>query len=141
VHHNMAITEFFLDDCPDSNRLLKILGDFKRRSEELACASREQADSANGVGNSAHSGSRGSGALLPFSSTHNASTYGDEFDTTIITFNMAVILYHLHDYESALSVLDPLYRNIEPMDEPTALHVCFLLLDITLALQDATKAV
>jgi hypothetical protein len=25
----MAITEFFLDDCPDSNRLLKILGDFK----------------------------------------------------------------------------------------------------------------
>ena len=29
----------------------------------------------------------------------------------------AVILYHLHDYESALSVLDPLYRNIEPMDE------------------------
>jgi hypothetical protein len=60
----------------------------QRRSEELACASREQADSANGVGNSAHSGSRGSGALLPFSSTHNASTYGDEFDTTIITFNM-----------------------------------------------------
>jgi hypothetical protein len=25
----MAITEFFLDGCPDSNRLLKILGDFK----------------------------------------------------------------------------------------------------------------
>jgi len=33
-----------------------------------------------------------------------------------------------------------LYRNIEPIDETTALHVCFLLLDITLALQDATKA-
>ncbi|PWZ26549.1 Protein DETOXIFICATION 43 [Zea mays] len=29
AHHNMAITEFFLDGCPDSNRLLKILGDFK----------------------------------------------------------------------------------------------------------------
>jgi len=141
VHHNMAITESFLDSCPDSNKLLKILGDVKRRSEELSCASREQADSANGVGNNAPSGSRGSGIVLPFSATHNASTYGDEFDTTIITFNMAVILYHLHDYESALSVLDPLYRNIEPMDETTALHVCFLLLDITLALQDATKAV
>ncbi|KAL5657723.1 hypothetical protein ACJX0J_030886, partial [Zea mays] len=140
VHHNMAITKAFLDGCPDSNRLLKILCDAKRRSEELACATREQADSANGVGNSAPSGSRGSGVALPFSATHNVSTYGDEFDTTIITFNMAVILYHLHDYESALSVLDPLYRNIEPMDETTALHVCFLLLDITLALQDATKA-
>ncbi|ONM32249.1 uncharacterized protein [Zea mays] len=29
AHHNMAITEFFLDGFPDSNRLLKILGDFK----------------------------------------------------------------------------------------------------------------
>ena len=36
----------------------------QRRSEELACASREQADSANGVGNNAPSGSRGSGMPL-----------------------------------------------------------------------------
>ncbi|CAN6203933.1 unnamed protein product [Urochloa humidicola] len=140
VHHNMAITQSFLDGCPDPERLLKILGDVKKRSEDLACASREQADSANGVGNSASSGSRGSGMASPYSAAHNTSTYGDEFDTTIITFNMAVILYHLRDYESAVSVLDPLYRNIEPIDETTALHVCFLLLDITLALQDATKA-
>ncbi|KAF8656508.1 hypothetical protein HU200_060677 [Digitaria exilis] len=140
VHHNMAITESFLDGCPHPERLLKIFGDVKKRSEELACASREQADSANGVGSNASSGSRGSGIVLPYSAAHNASTYGDEFDTTIIAFNTAVILYHLHDYESALSVLDPLYRNIEPIDETTALHVCFLLLDITLAMQDATKA-
>ncbi|XP_062198997.1 uncharacterized protein LOC133901597 [Phragmites australis] len=140
VLHNMAITESFLDGCPDPKSLLKILGDVKRRSEELACASREQADSANGVGSNASSGSRGSGIVPTFSAAHNASTYGDEFDTTIITFNTAVILYHLHDYESALSVLNPLYRNIEPIDETTALHVCFLLLDIALALQDATKA-
>jgi CCR4-NOT transcription complex subunit 10 len=63
----------------------------QRRSEELACATREQADSANGVGNSAPSGSRGSGVALPFSATHNVSTYGDEFDTTIITFNMVCL--------------------------------------------------
>ncbi|XP_062194772.1 uncharacterized protein LOC133897952 [Phragmites australis] len=140
VLHNMAITESFLDGCPDPKRLLKILDDVKKRSKELACASREQADSANGIGNNASSGSRGSGIVPPFPAAHNASTYGDEFDTTIITFNTAVILYHLHDYESALSVLDPLYRNIEPIDETTALNVCFLLLDIALALQDATKA-
>ncbi|KAL6638909.1 hypothetical protein ACP70R_023545 [Stipagrostis hirtigluma subsp. patula] len=152
VLHNMAITESFLDGCPDPKKLLKILGDVKlfwlctgnayilKRSEELAFASREQADSANGVGSNASSGSRGSGIIPPISAAHNATTYGDEFDTTIITFNTAVILFHLHDYESALSVLDPLYRNIEPIDETTALHVCFLLLDIALALQDATKA-
>ncbi|KAJ1288535.1 hypothetical protein BS78_02G096400 [Paspalum vaginatum] len=140
VHHNMAITESYLDGCPDPKRLLKILGDVKKRSEELACAAREQSDSANGAGSNSSSGSRGSGIVLPFSAAHNTSAYGDEFDTTIITFNMAVILYHIHNYESALSVLDPLYRNIEPIDETTALHVSFLLLDITLALQDATRA-
>jgi CCR4-NOT transcription complex subunit 10 len=112
----------------------------QRRSEELACASRQQTDSANGTGNSVSSGSRGSGIIPLISAANNATTYGDEFDTTIITFNTAVILYHLHDYESALSILDPLYRNIEPIDETTALHVCFLLLDITLALQDASNA-
>ncbi|KAK3132509.1 hypothetical protein QOZ80_6AG0523130 [Eleusine coracana subsp. coracana] len=141
VLHNMAITESFLDGCPDPKRLLKILGDVKKRSEELECASREQADSANGVASNASAGSRGTGIVPTFSAVHNVSNYGDEFDTTIITFNTAVILYHLHNYESALSVLDPLFRNIEPIDETTALHVCFLLLDITLALQDATKAV
>lgn len=29
----------------------------------------------------------------------------------------AVILYHLHDYGQALSVLNSLYQNIEPIDE------------------------
>uniref|UniRef100_A0A0E0QMZ0 CCR4-NOT transcription complex subunit 10 n=1 Tax=Oryza rufipogon TaxID=4529 RepID=A0A0E0QMZ0_ORYRU len=140
VLHNMAIAESFLDGCPDPKKLLEILGNVKRRSEELACASRQQTDSANGTGNSVSSGSRGSGIIPLISAANNATTYGDEFDTTIITFNTAVILYHLHDYESALSILDPLYRNIEPIDETTALHVCFLLLDITLALQDASNA-
>ncbi|KAG8049575.1 hypothetical protein GUJ93_ZPchr0009g1823 [Zizania palustris] len=139
VLHNMAITQSFLDGCPDPKKLLEILGNVKRRSEELACASRQQAESVNGMGNSA-SGPRGSGIIPLISAANNAITYGDEFDTTIITFNTAVILYHLHNYESALSILDPLYRNIEPIDETTALHVCFLLLDVTLALQDASKA-
>ncbi|KQJ86920.1 CCR4-NOT transcription complex subunit 10 isoform X1 [Brachypodium distachyon] len=140
VLHNMAIAESFVDGCPYPKKLLGILGNVKKRSDELACASREQSDSANGVGNNASSGPRGGGIVPPISAAHNTTAYGEEFDTTIITFNTALILYHLHDYESALSVLEPLYRNIEPIDETTALHVCFLLLDITLALQDALKA-
>lgn len=63
----------------------------QKRSEDLACAPREQTDSANGVGNNASSGLRGTGIVQPFSTTHNASTYGDEFDTTIITFNTVCI--------------------------------------------------
>uniref|UniRef100_A0A8R7UEP8 CCR4-NOT transcription complex subunit 10 n=1 Tax=Triticum urartu TaxID=4572 RepID=A0A8R7UEP8_TRIUA len=117
VLHNMAIAESFVDGCPDPKKLLEILGNVKIRSDELACASREQADSANGVGNNTSSEPRGSGIAPLISAAHNATAYGDEFDTTIITFNTALILYHLHDYESALSVLEPLYRNIEPIDE------------------------
>lgn len=139
VLHNMAITESFLDGCPDPKKLIEVLRNVKKRSDELACSSREQADSANGVGNNT-SEPRGSGIAPLISAAHNATAYGDEFDTTIITFNTALILYHLHDYETSLSTLEPLYRNIEPIDETTALHVCFLLLDITLALQDASKA-
>jgi CCR4-NOT transcription complex subunit 10 len=53
----------------------------------LACASREQADSANGVASNSSAGSREIGIVPTFSAVHNVSTYGDEFDTTIIKFN------------------------------------------------------
>ncbi|KAB5537458.1 hypothetical protein DKX38_014991 [Salix brachista] len=48
----------------------------------------------------------------------------------------AIIWYHLHEYSKALSVLEPLYHNIEPIEERTALHVCLLLLDVALACQE-----
>ncbi|KQJ96027.1 CCR4-NOT transcription complex subunit 10 [Brachypodium distachyon] len=141
VLHNMAITESFLDGCSDPNKLLEILDKAKKGSEDLASTSREKAESLNGVGINASSGSRGNTIPPQTSGATNAMTaYGDEFDTTIITFNTAAVLYYLHDYSLALSVLEPLYKNIEPIDETTALRVCFLLLDIALALQDATKA-
>lgn len=73
-------------------------------------------------------------------------TYADEFDTSIVTLNtvccplplffifiylfilwgfmysswfifQAVILYALHDYDGALSRLEPLYQNIKSVDE------------------------
>ena len=59
---------------------------WKKRSDELACSSREQVDSANGVGNNT-SEPRGSGIAPLISAALNATAYGDEFDTTIITFN------------------------------------------------------
>lgn len=79
----------------------------------------------------------------------------------------AVILYHLHDYAHALSVLEPLFQNIGPIEEvlcillilftlptifffflsqamgvmqTTAFHICLLLLDTALSSQDAKKA-
>ncbi|GMI89206.1 hypothetical protein like AT5G35430 [Hibiscus trionum] len=135
VLHNIAIAEFFRDGCSDPKKLLEILNNVKKRSEELALASEEQVESGSHVGNKVTSGSKGSG-------TNSAGIiYTDEFDTSVASLNMAIIWFHLHEYAKALSILEPLYQNIEPIDETTALHICHLLLDVVLACHDASKSV
>ncbi|KAF2318091.1 hypothetical protein GH714_041436 [Hevea brasiliensis] len=104
VIHNIAIAEYFHDGCSDTRKLLEVLNNLKKKSEQLAWASGEQVDAGSDAG------------------------------------NKAIIWFHLHEYTKALSVLEPLYHNIEPIDETTALHVCLLLLDVALACQDASKS-
>ncbi|ONK70336.1 uncharacterized protein A4U43_C05F32680 [Asparagus officinalis] len=140
VLHNLAVAEYFRDGCTDPRKLLDVLNKVKKRSEELSHSAGEQVDSAGNLG-STTSGSKGSSNNLhQLSATDASSAYADEFDTSIITLNAAIVLYHLHEYAHALSILEPLYQNIDPIDETTALHVCLLLLDVALASQDAEKA-
>ncbi|XP_022731692.1 CCR4-NOT transcription complex subunit 10-like isoform X3 [Durio zibethinus] len=140
VLHNIAIAEFFRDGCSDPKKLLEVLNNVKR-SEELAHASGEQVETGSNVGNKVISGSKGSGTTTLFSASNSASViYADEFDTSVAALNVAVIWFHLHEYAKALSVLEPLYQNIEPIDETTALHICLLLLDVVLACHDASKS-
>ncbi|KAJ4830079.1 hypothetical protein Tsubulata_027407 [Turnera subulata] len=68
-----------------------------------------------------------------------ARASGEELDPAV-ALNIAIIWFHLHEYAKAYSVVEPLYQNIEAIEEKTALHVCFLLLDIALACQDASKS-
>ncbi|KAE8687101.1 36.4 kDa proline-rich protein-like [Hibiscus syriacus] len=134
ILHNIAIAEFFRDGCSDPKKLLEVLSNVKKRSEELALKSGEQVESGTNVGNKVTSGSKGSG-------TNSASIiYTNEFDTSVASLNMAIILFHLHEYAKALSILEPLYQNIGPIDETTALHICHLLLDVVLACRDASKS-
>ncbi|XP_020579356.1 CCR4-NOT transcription complex subunit 10 isoform X2 [Phalaenopsis equestris] len=142
VLHNIALAEYYRDGFSDRKHLIDFLNKLKKTSEELALKARDQTELASMVGNNVNSISRGSSN----SSNQLAATdtvkmaYADEFGTSVVTFNIAAVLYHLHDYEHALSVLEPLYNNIEPIDERTALHVCLLMLDIALATKDATRA-
>ncbi|KAK8604761.1 hypothetical protein V6N13_082235 [Hibiscus sabdariffa] len=134
VLYNIAIAEFFRDGCSNPKKLLEVLNNVKKRSEELALASGEQVESGNNVGNKVTSGSKGSG-------TNGANIiYTDEFGTSVASLNMGIIWFHLHEYAKALSILEPLYQNIEPIDETTALHICHLLLDVVLACHDASKS-
>ncbi|XP_048227653.1 CCR4-NOT transcription complex subunit 10 isoform X2 [Ricinus communis] len=141
VLHNIAIAEYFRDGCSDPKKLLDVLNNVKK-SEQLAQASGEQVEAANSAVNKATQGSKGSGATSHQFSAANGGTlvYMDEFDPAVATLNIAIIWFHLHEYTKALSVLEPLYHNIEPIDETTALHVCLLLLDVALACQDASKS-
>ncbi|TYJ29277.1 hypothetical protein E1A91_A06G058800v1 [Gossypium mustelinum] len=129
VLHNIAIAEFFRDACSDPKKLLEVLNNVK-------------AESGSNDGNKFTSGSKGSGTTIQqFSSSDSASViYTVESDASVAALNIAVIWFHLHEYSKALSVLEPLYQNIEPIDETTALHICLLLLDVVLACRDASKA-
>lgn len=44
---------------------------------------------------------------------------GGSNNVTLLIFGsfQAVVLYHVHEYVQALSVLETLYQNIEPIDE------------------------
>ncbi|XP_008242819.1 PREDICTED: CCR4-NOT transcription complex subunit 10 [Prunus mume] len=131
IFHNIGLSEFYRDGCSHPKRLLDVLNDVKKRSEELARASAEQVESGSNIG-----GSRGSSTMgHPFS-----AVYMDEFDTYVATLNIAVIWFHLHEYAKALSVVEPLFQNRGPIDEKTALNICLLLLDVGLACHDATKS-
>ncbi|KAK4257430.1 hypothetical protein QN277_007020 [Acacia crassicarpa] len=142
VLHNIAIAEYFRDGCSDPQKLIELLNGVKRKSNELAQASGEQGESTNNVGNKVVLGSKGSNSLAPnFSGAGSTSTmYTDEFDSSVAMLNIAIVWFHMHKYSKALSVLEPLYQNIEPIDETTALHICLLLLDASLACHDASKS-
>ncbi|KAE7998931.1 hypothetical protein FH972_003424 [Carpinus fangiana] len=142
VLHNIAISEYFRDGCSDPKKLLEVLNSVKKRSEELASASGEQVEAVSNLGNKVILGSKGNSMMAHQLSTANSSSivYTDEFDTSVAILNVAVIWFHLHEYSKALSVLEPLYQNIEPIDETTALHICLLLLDVGLTCSDASKS-
>ncbi|KAL5183522.1 CCR4-NOT transcription complex subunit 10 [Glycine soja] len=142
VLHNIAIVDFFRDGCSDPKKLLEVINGIKRKNDELALASEEQGESVNNVGNKVL-GSKGSNASVhQFSGANSTSTmYTDEFDSSVAMLNIAIVWFHLHDYVKTLSVLEPLFQNIEPIDEQTtALHICLLLLDASLACHDASKS-
>lgn len=135
ILHNIAVAEFLRDGCSDPKKLVEVLVNVKRKSEDLARASREQTDAAAQAANKAISGAKGTNNLANSSST----VFTDEFDASVVALNIATVLFHLHEYSKALSVLEPLFQNIEPIDETTALHVCLLLLDVAFVTQEACK--
>uniref|UniRef100_A0A0D6R4H5 CCR4-NOT transcription complex subunit 10 n=1 Tax=Araucaria cunninghamii TaxID=56994 RepID=A0A0D6R4H5_ARACU len=143
ILHNFAITEYHCDGDPQ--KLLEKLHKVKSQIEELARAAGDQLEGTSSPSNNTStlvpkpSGVTGAQQVCMSSNTDGIACM-DEYDTSIATLNIAIILYGLQYYEDAMLVLEPLYQNIEPIDETTAFHVCRLLLDIALACHEAVKA-
>ncbi|CAI8610409.1 unnamed protein product [Vicia faba] len=133
VLHNIAIAEFFRDGCSDPKKLLEVIYSIKRKYDELTLTSGDQGEPVNNVANKVAFGSKGS---------NNTDTmHPDEFESTAAALNIAIIWFHLHDYAKTVSVLEPLFQRIDPItDQSTALHICLLLLDASLACHDASKS-
>ena len=51
------------------------------------------------------------------------------------SYNEAVVLFQMKQYGKALTLLEGLYSQIEPIEENLAVRICFLLLDVCFTLQ------
>ncbi|KAL3840756.1 hypothetical protein ACJIZ3_025347 [Penstemon smallii] len=138
VRHNITIVENFQDGCSDPKRLIESLENIKKQSEELARASGEHSDTASSNGSKPTAGVRSNNVAHKFSGS--SVVYHDEFDTSVAVFNIAVVWFHLHEYEKSIAYLDSLYQNIQPIDEGTALRICLLLLDVALLSHHASRS-
>ncbi|KAI3775430.1 hypothetical protein L1987_50006 [Smallanthus sonchifolius] len=140
VLHNIAIVENFQDGFSNPKRFLEALDNLKKRSERLAHSSGENAEVLDNRIKSV--GNKGNNVVANLASTINnpQGIAADDFDVSVAMFNIAVILYHLHEYEKCFSILERLYQNIEPIDERVARHVCLLLLDVSLVCHHASRA-
>jgi len=94
--------------------------DPKGHSEELAQETEEQQDdySSSTSASPNLTGSDGSGRLpaTPAMISPDVASMEDH-DSSIPTLNTAVMMYHLQQYADVISGLEPLYSNIEPIDE------------------------
>uniref|UniRef100_A0A1B6E480 CCR4-NOT transcription complex subunit 10 n=1 Tax=Clastoptera arizonana TaxID=38151 RepID=A0A1B6E480_9HEMI len=63
----------------------------------------------------------------------------EDVEHCIIFYNQAVLLYHLHQHQAALKIMNKIFTFIEPMEESLAHRVCLLLIELHLCTQQPDK--
>jgi CCR4-NOT transcription complex subunit 10 len=67
--------------------------------------------------------------------SESAATAGEglaelDTDSSVVLYNLAALHFQQMQYGAARAILEHLFLHIEPIDEPLAIHICFLLLDV-----------
>ena len=65
--------------------------------------------------------------------------FDEESDTSLLSYNEAVVHYHLKQYATATTILEVLFSNVEPIEEGLAIRISFLLLDCYHVLESPEK--
>ena len=110
VEHNIAIAQYFQGGCRQPKQILETLAKIKSRIEE-----------------SQHS-------------NDNDAPYAEENDTSLLSYNEAVMYFQLKQHATSTAILEELFSNIEPIEEGLAVKICFLLLENYWVLRRTAKA-
>jgi len=112
VQHNVSIARYLQRGCRNPENVLKTLGEIKSKIEESKRSKDED----------------------------EYDEYDEEYDTSLLSYNEAVVYYHLKQYATSTTILEELFSNVEPIEEGLAIKICFLLLDNYITLNQPEKA-
>ncbi|XP_068612171.1 CCR4-NOT transcription complex subunit 10 [Brachionichthys hirsutus] len=65
----------------------------------------------------------------------------DDVENSLLSYNQAIVHYHMRQFSDAVAIAERLYQFLEPFEEKFALAVCFLLVDLYLLTFRPEKAV
>lgn len=124
VRHNVALARFAAGVDGADKLQAALRGNLRSLEQEFE----------KGKNNAASAGGE-SAAAAPKGGEDDADAAGSgsiEQEGAYLRYNYAAVLFLAKQYAQASAVLEQVVRNIDPVDENVAMHVCFLYLDVVL---------
>eukprot|EP00742_Colponemidia_sp_Colp-10_P002388 GILJ01002545.1.p1 GENE.GILJ01002545.1~~GILJ01002545.1.p1 ORF type:complete len:867 (-),score=105.63 GILJ01002545.1:201-2801(-) len=121
---NMALTHYYKDMCPHPSVLLQRLqGLYVQETEKRANALKDNLRDTRSE-----------------PEDEDEEVLLEEEDTSVNSYNRAVLHFQLRQYQSCAEILEELFAKIEPIEDFVAVKICFLLLEVYLLMREPYKA-
>ncbi|CAN0168284.1 unnamed protein product, partial [Discosporangium mesarthrocarpum] len=135
VLHNLALAEHASRGFKDPAKLEQDLLNIRKKMREKGRGDPVVEVDGEATGEDKALGRVGAaGAIMGYSSAVAASATEGlsdlDADASVLLYNLAALHFQQKQYGAARAVLEYLFLHIEPLDEPLAIHICFLLLDV-----------